>query len=734
LLAEMDTSFYSQPTVSMEPTHIELDSIPAVGVFINRKEDMKKLHGFFIENAHKLIVLGGLEGVGKTHLAAKFAAEDREKYKAVFWLTCKANQASLDVLLGKLHQFFEENKEPALRGLWNDSRPDQLERKVKTLIRALNSDSYLLIFDDFQNWISVAFETENTDISKTLQSMLCSEHKSKILLVSDKKVSLDPSVLPDLPLGCNTECNLLGLDKLSSIKLLEVAGLKVTDDNLLNDIVTYCGGNPHMMQIYSYLVNRYHDPKDLLASGEAEKKFPALIQAVTNDMSEESSRALTLLCTLRIPVSRNDVSSLGIRFGSAIGPLIDRFLVVEDSQTSKLIVPTVVRSFIRKKDLTNASRNKLQSQAADLYMKMRAGKTPESFEELQPGLEEAYHHFQAGDGDRGASVIVSIAPLLIDWGYVEVAEQSITEALSKTQDECLRANCLWLMGSIYDLRSDFPKAQNYFEDAYKLFKKNGDYAGLSKSLFRIGRINNALSKFEEADKYFELCIANCKKHGVSDGHAGSLLGMGWNRQVRSFPVIEILDLYEQSIKVAEQSNDFETLSCGLRQIGFLLWRKRKQKNYAKQHYQKALEFSQKHNLVKETGSVYCELGYLYEQWGDYEKAEVTSRQAIKVFKGIGNSYGLCNAYVNLGKTLEMKNQWENANFWYKQSRKLSASINNAGCEAYVYIQQGRLLAKQGKLAEAKAALLKAKRLCIDNKLMEELAVVEDRLKKLNRKQ
>jgi tetratricopeptide (TPR) repeat protein len=738
-LNEKDPRVDSELSTSMEPALAPQDPFPAVATFIDRKELIEEFREFFGEDVHRLIVLHGLDGFGKTYLAAKFAAEMRQQFKAVFWLSCMANNASLDILFGKLHSFFEEHGESALRGLWKDPHPDLFQGKVKTLIHALNSNSYLLVFDDFQNWISPGFEKGDTDISKTITSMLCSEHRSKVLLISDKLVPL----APNLPLGTEIERTLKELDTSSSIEFLEATGIKIADESILDRIVAYCGGSPYMMQIYCQLVKRGHrDPKNLLASGEAEANFSALVRAITKDMSEESRSALALLCTLRGPVSRDDVNILEIPFDSAIGPLIDRLLVVDDDQTDKLAVPSLVRNYINKETSTSGSRDNLHRQAAKLYMKMRGSNVPESFEELQPGLEEAFHRFQAGEGDEGTRVIVSVAPFLIDWGYIEMAEQNVAEALNKASDRLLKAECLYFLGSIYDLRGNFSVALMRFNEALELFERppSADYAGVAKTLFRIGRVKSALSKFSEADEYFKRCITICEEHHrehgkILNGYAGSLLSMAWAiRHHRSFEVQEVLDLYEQSVKLAEDSNDYETLSNGHRQIGLLLWRFLKDKDGAKSHYEQAFEISQKHHLNKEIGSVYSEIGYLFEQWGDYEKAEITTKQAIKVFKALGNSYGLCSAYANVGKALELKTQLEDAAFWYQKSRTLSANVNNAGCEAYVCIQQGRLFEKQSKFAEAKVALLDGKRLCIDNNLAEKLAVIEERLRQLNSKQ
>jgi tetratricopeptide (TPR) repeat protein len=718
-----------QPSASQEPALPKLDSIPAVGVFFDREKPLSEVRKFVDEKAHRLVVLSGPYGVGKTRLAAKFAEEEKNRFKSVFWITCKPDQASLDVLFGKLDSFLEQNGESALRGLWKDARPDQLQARTEALLRALMLNPYLLVFDEFENWLDSQFQINNPEIRDVLSELFCYDHQSKVMIVSDRKVLLDPAIFK-LPFGCKMERKLEGLDKLNSLKFLEEEGLKVGPDGLLDEVITHFDGNPYMMQIYSYLVTDLNrDPKEALTSGEPEMRFAALLNEATRDLNKECLDALELLSVLRTPLMRNQVSTLGLRFDFTVGPLINRFLVDEDTQ-GNLKVPATIRSYVEKEIVSDAAKGSLHFRAAEFYKKLRAGKVPETFEEAQLYVEEAFHRFQADDAAAGVRIIVSAAPLLIDWGYVEMAENSITEALSRVADERSKAMCLWLLGAIADLRNNYPQAMQCFEQALRLFEKNLDYTGMCKSLFRIGRINNANRCFEEADKCFERCIEICKEQQINDEYAASLLEMGWNRKERSHDVDKVLDLYDQSVILAEKTNDFETLSTSHRQIGFLLWIKRKEKDKAKQHYEQAAEISQTHNLAKEIGAVYSEFGYLYGQWGEPDKAEENSRKAIEIFNGLGNRRGLCNAYANLGKALELKGNFADAVLCYNQSRSISTNVNDVGCEAYVCRHLGGLLLKQKKFAEAEAILLKAKRLSSENGLPEILKQVEEELKRI----
>jgi tetratricopeptide (TPR) repeat protein len=360
-------------------------------------------------------------------------------------------------------------------------------------------------------------------------------------------------------------------------------------------------------------------------------------------------------------------------------------------------------------------------------VEQRGGRVPENYEELQFALEEGHHRFEYGDSEGGAHVIISVTPLLVDWGYINLAEQNILQALKNTENQRLKAECCWLQGIIADLRSDYSGALEHFKDALQLYESTDNYSGIAWTLFRIGRIHNALNQFATANEHFQRCIHTCEEHSVTDGWAASLLGMAWNLQERSSDVEKVLKLYQQSIERAEPSNDLETLSSAHRQIGFLLGTKRRQKDEAQEHYRKALQAGEKGSLVKEIGTIHMELGYLYDEWGEYDKAQQSCQQAIEIFKVLGNNYGLSSAYLNLGKVFESKQDFEAAVMWYDRSRNIFASINNPGGQAYACFRLGKVLREQGKLAEAEDVLSEAARLSKEFGLVETLSVAEEQL-------
>ncbi len=729
----------------IEQQLIVLDPVPGVGVFVNRKEMMKTLRSSLADKSRRLVIVQGLPGIGKTSLAAKFVRTLPKKFRAAFWMTCKADQASPDILFAKLHAFFEEQGEPGLAGIWNDPGLN-LEIKINRLIRILGKNPYLLVFDEFQNWLPQDSDDDMDEdlheglhkdlhpgLRKVFVSILSSNHQSKIILISDKRLQLDPRTL-----GVTLEHTLLGLDEASAIQVLQKIVPEIVDQELLHQIIDHCDGNPYMLRIFSYLVSHLHrNPRDLLISHETGTKFSELLQAAVKDLDEESRKALELLSVLRLPLQRAQIQALGFRFERIIGPLFDRFLVIKDIKSENFRVSRIVGDLIFGM-LSEQRQQALHAQAAKFYTEQRGDRPPANYAQLQLAMEEGYHRSKSGDVKGAAVVIFSVVPLLIDWGYIELAEQSICRALKNSRDHGLTASARAYMGSIADLRGNFPRALKHFGRALQLYETVDNHSGKARMLFRIGRVYNGLAQFDLANDHFQQCIRTCEEHGVTDELAASKLALGWNLQERSGEIERALEQYQETIEVAKRLNDMETLSSVYRQIGFLVWTKRDKKeesqqykDKAQQYYQQALVISEKHSLVKELGALHSEMGYLYAEWSEYDKAAESCQKAIEIFKAIGNKYGLISAYFNLGKVFESKQDFELAVTAYKQSLDIAAEISDTGSQAYVYFRLGKILAQQNQAVEAQAALSKAILLSQEHELVETLMDAQKALADLN---
>jgi tetratricopeptide (TPR) repeat protein len=668
---------------------VQIGVAPDVGVFLDRQEQINRIRSFLEQDQRKLVIVQGLPGIGKSSLAAKMVGELRFGFKGVLWTECKADQTSLDTLMGDLRTLLEEAGDTTLSGIWRDPRPVMLDAKIRRLIRALAANPYLLVFDDFDNWLTPDLVMKNQQVRNLLVAIIRGTHRSKVILVSDRQPLFHP-LIDGIPPGSILERTLPRLPNSWARHLLRNEGLRTKDRKLLSNIVTYCDGNPLMLRIFAHqVVKGYHDAKELLTSGGAGSEFDSLLETVIRDLTAESLRQLELLCILRQPLARSDFRELGMHFKSAVGPLLGRFLAMEDPNTLRVEVPSLVRTIVLRR-MPEQRRRDLHKEAADLYLRRRGGRDVASYPEALGILEEAYHLAEASDYEGAARAVISVSSHLIDWGYPELAEQNLLRVIEKSTDRLVQAGGQWDLGAIYDLRGRPEQALHYFRQALDLYRSLGDHTGVARTQFRIGRIHNALGEFELADSNFESCIRTCEEHGVTAGRAASLVSMGWNIRIR-FPseTNRALELYREGLRLADQ-RDAETLCTAHRQIGFLLAEGLGEREDALWHYGEAVRIGKKHNLAKESTAVQIDLGYLYAEWGDYPRAESCCHRAIEACEVLGDDYGLANARYNLGRVLEALGRPGEAMEQYELSQQLYIDVGNPFGQSSASLRIGEL--------------------------------------------
>ncbi len=703
--------------------------IPAVGRFVGRSQELERIRGFLTSDAQNVAIIQGFYGIGKTAFAAKLIELAGGDFEGIFWLTCRADEGSVDILLSALTSFFGEHGDRSLRDIWNDADPKKILLKIERLILSLRAKRYLLVFDAFEEWLNSEFQVRNDPVRRVLTAIVRGAHRSKLMFISRKRLLFDP-VVDAVPLANCIEETLPGLDKPEAISLLRASGLDL-DETLLGRLAEDYDGNPQLLQIVSYQIHGLHrDPEDLLHSADANDRVETLLAYAFSDLSGESREVLELFAIFRRPLTRAQLRNLGFRFSAAVGPLLNRFLVREDVAGQLVALNGLVRKSIVA-SLTHERQIELHQRAAEFCAKTAAGLDGKSdSERVQFILEEAFHRRETGDFVAAARTIPASAGLLIDWGYVDQAQENLDLVLANPADLWSRARAFAGLGRIADLRGNYDAALAHHHTALAQFEDTEDHAGIAETLYRIGRIHNAIGDLDVAETCLQKCIAVCEKHGTTAGLAGAQLALGWNHQQRGKALEDVARCYELAIKQAEEVKDW-TVFCGAcRSMGFLLWDKKRDQSKSREAYARAGEKAKKHDLVKEIHAVESDLAYLSTKWGDPKTGEEFARRAIDSCTKVGNKYGLANAYCNLGIALEAQERWPDAASAFEESRRLSAAIRNFGGEVFAERGQARLHRRAGEISEAQSILRKAIERIQDRGMPEILAELEKELQEM----
>jgi hypothetical protein len=117
-------------------------------LFIGRDDELEQMKTFLLSNPdssdRKVLVLGGMGGIGKTQMAIRYAKRHHTSYSSVFWV----NATSESALRTSLRRLAPQ----ALLGETVDQLDDdQLWVQISLWLSKLENSRWLLIFDNYDD-------------------------------------------------------------------------------------------------------------------------------------------------------------------------------------------------------------------------------------------------------------------------------------------------------------------------------------------------------------------------------------------------------------------------------------------------------------------------------------------------------------------------------------------------------------------------------------------------------
>lgn len=212
--------------------------LPVSKGFTGRATELKRLTTFIADPAVTVAVIGGISGIGKTALAAHFAANSHGEsdYKS-FWLDCR-RETTFDALTSRLATFARGQGDELLADVLDDVG-GSFDDRILRIAASLSEAKYLLILDDYHLLSDTKVDTLLVAIEE--RALLL-----KVVLTARSR----PRVLARLCTLGVVELQLhTGIDKNSTSGFLRVCGLEV-DENTAVDVWKRCGrGHPKALQI-----------------------------------------------------------------------------------------------------------------------------------------------------------------------------------------------------------------------------------------------------------------------------------------------------------------------------------------------------------------------------------------------------------------------------------------------------------------------------------------------------
>lgn len=197
-----------------------------------------------------------------------------------------------------------------------------------------------------------------------------------------------------------------------------------------------------------------------------------------------------------------------------------------------------------------------------------------------------------------------------------------------------QANSLNIMGASFQIKSDYPRALDYYLRALKLREEILNKQGIATSLNNIGNIYYYLKDYQKGIDYYLRSLKMQEEIGNKYGIAMSLNNIG-NSYKDMLNNQKALVYFTRSLKIQEDIGDKEGLANSLGNIGVVYC------NLSK--YQEALDYGYRSLQIKEEigdkqGTAYAlsNIGNIYLKQKQYVLALQYSNKALQTVKEIGD--------------------------------------------------------------------------------------------------
>jgi len=156
--------------------------------------------------------------------------------------------------------------------------------------------------------------------------------------------------------------------------------------------------------------------------------------------------------------------------------------------------------------------------------------------------------------------------------------------------------------------------------------------------------------------------------------------------------------YEETLRLADNIPDTreaaQARASALGNLG-LVYHERGDLEKAEEHHKQALKIDREiGNRLGEAQDL-GNLGLIYTTRGDLDEAEQHLQQVLDVFRKLGNRLGEANALGNLGNVYSQRGELEKAEECHKQALEIDREIGNRQCEAQDLGNLGTVFGQRG---------------------------------------
>jgi tetratricopeptide (TPR) repeat protein len=276
--------------------------------------------------------------------------------------------------------------------------------------------------------------------------------------------------------------------------------------------------------------------------------------------------------------------------------------------------------------------------------------------------------------------------------------ESAVRAAREIGDRWREGNALGNLGIAYGAVGDARKAIEFFEQVLLIAHELGDRRAEGNTLGNLGNAYGALGNFQKAIEFYEQRLAIAREIGDRRGKSSALnnLGVAYGALGDARKAIEF---YKQHVLIAREIGDRRGEGSAIGNLGLA---------YATLgDTRKAIEFHEQHVLIareigdrRGEGSGLGNLGLAYATLGDTRKAIELHEQHVQIAREIGDRRGEGSAIGNLGLAYAALGDARKAIEFHEQNLLLAREIGDRRSEGSALGNLGNAYAALGDARKA----------------------------------
>lgn len=286
------------------------------------------------------------------------------------------------------------------------------------------------------------------------------------------------------------------------------------------------------------------------------------------------------------------------------------------------------------------------------------------------------------------------------WGELRARLEQALEAAQASGHRQNEAAFLHNLGILAQSTGEYAEAHRLYRQSLDIKETLGYQGGIARSLHQLGRLAQATGEYAEARRCYRQSLDVLKGLGDRAGIAATLhelAGLAMLMGERA----EARRLYQRSLEIQEELGDRAGMAVTLHQLGRLA---QATGEYAEAHslYRRSLEVNQELGNRDGMAVTLHELGNLACLTGEYAEARQLYRQSLDIAEELGDRTGLAATLHQLGMLAHKAGEMAEARRLYRQSVDIAEEVGDRAGVATSLHELGNLAYLTGDYVEARS--------------------------------